>query len=368
MYSLDQRVPICKECCKSSCLNEDGTINYIKLKELLMHIDKPLYWDQLSSAEESVKRENSYLSDEETCLHGYDILSKYFTLIVLRQDRAKSWKDSEKDGFIHNNTNRSRAELDGIKQKYSVLFNENINIVPDAKIKNSFVNVPHTTATTIDVKWSKKDKQNMKYVISTIGYDPFEDLGLSEYDKKYCFNILAGYCDTPGISEDGHKMHSVVEMTVLYAQCRKITEEMNAEFNKAEADDTKISKLASSKSTLLSSISKIAQDNNISSNYNKNSKQGQDSLSSKMKEMEENGFTDIEVNLFDIKTSEAFKQIDQISNENIANQLTLDSNEYTDIIKEQREMIVKYESDVEELREENRMLKNKIIDLENKKR
>ena len=71
-------------------------------------------------------------------------------------------------------------------------------------------------------------------------------------------------------------MHSVVEMTVLYAQCRKITEEMNVEFNKDDVDDTKISKLSSSKSTLLSSISKIAQDNNISSNYNKNSKQGKD--------------------------------------------------------------------------------------------
>ena len=61
MYSLDQRVPICKECCKSSALNDDGSINYRKLKELLMQLDKPMYWDQLNSAFESVKKENSYL-------------------------------------------------------------------------------------------------------------------------------------------------------------------------------------------------------------------------------------------------------------------------------------------------------------------
>ena len=97
MYSLDKRVPICKECCKSSCLNDDGTINYMKLKELLMHIDKPLYYDQLNSAESSVKKENSYLGEEETSLHGYDILSKYFTLIAMRQDRARSWSDAEKE-------------------------------------------------------------------------------------------------------------------------------------------------------------------------------------------------------------------------------------------------------------------------------
>ena len=57
---------------------------------------------------------------------------------------------------------------------------------------------------------------------------------------------------------------------------------------------------------------------------------------------------------------------DKISNTNIANQLTLDSNEYTEIIKEQREMIINYDSELESLREENRILKNKIIDFENR--
>ena len=87
-----------------------------------------------------------------------------------------------------------------------------------------------------------------------------------------------------------------------------------------------------------------------------------------MKEMEKNGFEEIRVNLFDIKTSEAFKQIDSISNENIANQLTLDSSEYSDMVKEQREMIKNFESELEQLKEENRNLKNKVIDLESKKR
>ena len=143
---------------------------------------------------------------------------------------------------------------------------------------------------------------------------------------------------------------------------------MNEELNSEYKDDQKIQRLTSSKSSLLSSIAQIAKDNNISSNYNKNSKQGQSSLTSKMKEMEENGFQEITVNLFDIKTSEAFKQIDEISNNNIANQLTLDNNEYSEIVKEQREMIQKYDLELETLKEENRVLKNKIIDLENKKR
>ena len=31
MYSLDKRIPVCKDCCKTSVLNEDGTIDYGKL-------------------------------------------------------------------------------------------------------------------------------------------------------------------------------------------------------------------------------------------------------------------------------------------------------------------------------------------------
>ena len=123
MYSLDQRVPICKECCKKYALNSDGTIDYSKLKELLMHIDKPLYYDQLSSAESSVKKENSYLSDEEVSLHGYDILSKYFTLIAMRQDRSKSYNDSKNENYIHSHANTSKKELDSIQKKYTILFN-----------------------------------------------------------------------------------------------------------------------------------------------------------------------------------------------------------------------------------------------------
>jgi hypothetical protein len=160
---------------------------------------------------------------------------------------------------------------------------------------------------------------------------------------------------------------SVIEITMMYCQCKKITETMNIELSKKDPDDAKIAKLTTAKSSLLSSISTIAKDNNIASNYNKNSKQGQSTFTSKMKEMSENKFKAIEVNLFDIKTAEAFKQIDRISNENISNQLTIDSNEYGEIIKEQREMIDYLNTSIESLKEENRILKNKIIDIENER-
>lgn len=356
LFSLDERVPFCKECVINSSLNEDGTINEVKLNKTLKIIDRPYYKDLIESSINRFKGEHSYVEDCDVKYYGKEILQAYFTMIAMRQDRDKSYEDSEKDEFIHQNNNIKKSEKNRIARKYSDIKDDK----PDDDI-NDFRIIQ-------DIKWSKKDKQNMKYSISTIGYDPFEDVGLTELDRKYCFNILAGYCDTDGISEDGHKMQGVIEMTMLYCQCKKITEALNNELSQEEIDDAKVSKLTSSKSSLLSAIATIAKDNNISSNYNKNSKQGQNSLTSKMKEMAENDFEAIKVNLFDIKTSAAFKQIADLSNQSIMDQLTFDNNDYTEIIKEQRELIQKYEQDYDELKEENRNLKNKIIDLENKKR
>ena len=355
MFAIDGCVPVCISCVKDYCTNEDGTVNKKRLKVMLQRLDKPLYYDDLDSAYMQYKTEHGYLSDDEVAKQGKDIIGLYFKNInSLRQNKNKSFHDSEIDGFIHQNSNTVQADKKKILEKYGDEMAHN-----DSPLQ---VEEPPET------KWTKKDKQNMKYVISTIGYDPYEDIGLVDADRKYCYNILSGYCDTDGISEDGHKMQGVIEMTMLYCQCKKITETMNIELAKEEPDDAKIQKLTTSKTSLLSSIATIAKDNNIASNYNKNSKHGQSSLTSKMKEMAENGYQEIAVNFFDIKTSEAFRQIDEISNNNIANQLTLDNNEYSEIVKEQREMIQKYDVELETLKEENRILKNKIIDLENKKR
>lgn len=355
LFSIDERVPICKTCVISNSLNEDGTINELEFNKILRKIDKPYYKDSIFSARNQFISEHSYIEDDKADFYGKEILQLYFKNIAMRQDRDKSYDDSERDGFMHQNNNVISSVKQQIKNKYKDINSPDFGQLQD---------IDDTKA----VKWTKKDKQNMNYVISTVGYDPFENLELSDSDRKYCFNIMAGYCDTDGIVEDGNKMQGVIEMTNMYCQCKNFTAAINAEMNKNDPDDQKVTRLTNSKTSMLSSISTIAKDNNISSNYNKNSKQGQNSLTSKMKEMEENDFEMIKVNLFDIKTSEAFKQIADLSNQSIMDQLTFDNNDYTEIVKEQREMIQSFETELDTLKEENRNLKNKIIDLENRKR
>lgn len=219
-----------------------------------------------------------------------------------------------------------------------------------------------------EAKWSRADKQNMNYCISVCGYDPFENCGMTDLDRKYCFNILAGYCDSQGVSEDGHKVQSVIQITNSQLQCRKIDEFINAELMSQNPDESRIKNLSTTKKQLLDAIAKIAQDNNISSAYNQNSSRGANTLSSKMKEIADNGFESIYVNCFDIETCDAMEQIARISNRAIMDELNLDGSDYSDMVKEQRDMITNLDAKYKALEEENRILKNRIIDLDAKKK
>ena len=119
LYQEDGCVPICISCVKEDVTNADGTINKSKFKTMLQRLDKPLYWDDLESAYAQYRREHSYLTDDEVTKQGKDIIGLYFKNIMLRQNRDKSFADSEKDNFIHVNSNTTKSELDRINKKYS---------------------------------------------------------------------------------------------------------------------------------------------------------------------------------------------------------------------------------------------------------
>ena len=120
--------------------------------------------------------------------------------------------------------------------------------------------------------------------------------------------------------------------------------------------------LSATKKGLLDTINRIAKDNNLSSAYNSSSSSGQNTLSKKMKELAADDFKAIQVNVFDIQTCAAMKQIADLSNQSILEQLSLESSDYIEMIKEQREMLGKITAERDELKEENRNLKNKLND------
>ena len=112
LFSLDECVP-------NGIVNDDGTINLKKLKSMMQKLDKPLYYDYLDSAYNQYRIEHGYLTDDEVAKRGKDILGIFFKNInSLRQNANKNFSDSEKDGFIHQTSNKPVSEKEKITRKY----------------------------------------------------------------------------------------------------------------------------------------------------------------------------------------------------------------------------------------------------------
>ena len=128
LFALDGCVPICIDCVKNDVINEDGTVNENKLKTMCQRLDKPFYSDELDSAFLQAKSEHGYLSDDEIAKYGKKIVGFYFKNInTLRQNKDRSFADSEKDGFVHKTYNvNARQKKETIANRYSeVIENKN---------------------------------------------------------------------------------------------------------------------------------------------------------------------------------------------------------------------------------------------------
>ena len=353
MYSLDKRVPICKECCKTSVLNDDGTINYGKLKQLLRNIDKPLYYDQLWSAEESIKRENGYLNDGEIEHHGKDILQKYFTLIVMRQDKARSYSDSENENFVHQNTNRSLEERKKIVAKYRPLF--------ESEDSNNYVSKSNSISFDTDkqVKWSEQDLQNKKYAIEVIGYDPFEDY--PDENRKFLFNSLSPYLEDDDNVEDAYKLSQILQIIKNNFQIDTCDKKMSQLDPLRDSDSIKT--LSDIKNKLVQSNDKIAKENEISVKNRSNKDAGKSTLTYLMRDLREKDFDKAEADYYDQLKSTGTRWAVEISQKAMLDHCIFDENDKKEIYETQLKMIDELNQELDDKKEEIRLLLIKIDEL-----
>lgn len=166
LFALDGCVPICIDCVKNDVVNEDGTVNENKLKTMCQRLDKPFYSDELDSAFLQAKSEHGYLSDDEVAKYGNKIVGFYFKNInTLRQNKDRSFADSEKDGFVHKTHNvNARQKKETIANRYSDVIES----------KSSTQNVTYTTTSINqsdnDEELIYDDKWMGKYTQKDINY------------------------------------------------------------------------------------------------------------------------------------------------------------------------------------------------------
>ena len=211
--------------------------------------------------------------------------------------------------------------------------------------------------------FTEEDEINKKDCIKLLGYDPFFDNDKKE--QKFLYNTLLPFLDDATL-EDAFKLPIVIELVKSLGQVEKLNQTFNTMMASAENIEekaTKLSNLIGSKDKLYRSILAMAKDNGISVNHALNKSQGAGTLSRIVKELEEVGLREAKINLFDIETSESMKQVADISNKSIMEQINLQDSELWDMIGELREIRIKLDKKVDELTEKLRIEKVKTSDL-----
>ncbi len=207
------------------------------------------------------------------------------------------------------------------------------------------------------IELSEEDKRNKEDVIRMVGYDPFENE--NPMDKKYLYNTLVDFLDESTL-EDSFKLPIVIEIVKSFNQLDKFNQAltlMTNDINNVQNQAGGVKSLIETKDKIYRAILAMAKDNGISVNHATNKSKGAGTLSGIIKQLQERGFNEVEVNLFDIETAKGIQQVSDLSSQAIIKQLMMDENDYTWMISEQREMIQKQEKRLIELEEENRLLK-----------
>lgn len=313
---LDSKYPVCKSCIKNNLNIKEDTDLFNNefldvLNNTLLEMNRPFIYSVWVSSVEEHKRRNN------------DLFGLYIKNINLNS-KTKSWKDSE--------FNAPKVESQAIE----------------------IIDKP------IDEEVKVVDHRDRDDVVRMLGYDPFEYE--SDQDKKQLYNRLIDFLDESAL-EDGFKLQAVIEIVKGFNQIDKINQAITTITNDITNLSTNaggITTLINSKKNILASLLKLAEDNGLSVKHNNQKSKGAGTLSGIIKTLHEKGIESADINVYDIETCEGMRQVADISNKSIMDQLMLNESDYSEMINDQRQMILNYEKKLADLEEENRIIKIKL--------
>ena len=110
-------------------------------------------------------------------------------------------------------------------------------------------------------------------------------------------------------------------------------------------------------------ITDLAAESCLSLKNSKNASKGENTFTGRTKKLKDMNLREMENNAFDIGTAEGMRQVADISNASILKQIHLDENDYTEMLGQQREMIVNLQRLADENAEKARILLRENVDL-----
>lgn len=210
-----------------------------------------------------------------------------------------------------------------------------------------------------DKKWDQDSLKNMAYVKNIAGYDPFRDVNLSSEDRKFLFNTMAGYCPDSSVANDSHKFNCIINIVKLLLQSDKIGRNINFELTQPISQQKNVDKLINMQKVIQSSIDRIAKENDISRST---AAKGSNTLTMRMKQLNDEGFRESEVNMFNVEQSKQMQLLADISAQAVLKAINMEDNDYSMIISEQRDELTKLYADNKALQEQVRTLTNELND------
>lgn len=219
-----------------------------------------------------------------------------------------------------------------------------------------------------EARWNNSDLKNKAYVLQSVGYDCFTDEGYTDANRKFLFNTMADYL-TDDVLEDPHKMQRVISLVKTTLQLEIVNRLINSELRQRVPNDSNIKSWTDIKDKLERAINSSANENGLSAKGSGKGSKGSTTLTNIMKEMGENDFDEIKVNLVDIKLSNSYKEIAADNAKALFNELNFTSDEYARMLATQSEEMIALQEKVMLLEEEVRLKKveNKNLNIENER-
>lgn len=298
--------PFCKLCVEKIARNYNeqrgqyGEVTKASLCEALERIDSP-YLEQLWESSYNEVHDPS-LKQPKT-----NVWSAYIKNVRLPQYNGMRWRDGD-------------------------LFKEGgVNVKNDVEDK---------IASTMTSDVLDECKTNRKDLIRLIGYDPFANYPV-EQDLPVLYAQIINFIDEE-TKNDGMKMNAVIQIVQAFNQIQKLNDAINellADTKRLNNNNGIIKQHSDTIAKLLSGANALAKDNGLAVNFNNSKSKGQNTLTGKMKELDQIGFRDAKINMYDIDYCKGMQQVAEISAKAQVDQIGFDENTFNEINNIRRELV-----------------------------
>lgn len=338
--STDPRVMLgitsmCKDCVKKIAYNWDenrqemGSPTKKSVMDALEYIDRPFLENLWNSSY------HEWL-DTDSKKPKKSIWDTYIKNVSMYQYNGMRWRDGD---IFHTYVEDAKSVANIEMQQQG-----NAQILADGQ--------------EVDSEFEK----NRSSVVRLLGYDPFEAEKLE--DQPLLYSQLIGYLDAGGDgNEDMMRTSSAITIVRGFLQQAKLDDKLAKVMANTSANPTEMKTLLDAKKNLSATISQLAEQSCLSLKHNKNASKGENTWTGKIKKLKDMDLRDAEVNGFDIGTCRGMQQVLEISDASIMKQLALDESEWSDMVADQRKIIVDLQKERDVYKEVNRILLRENLDL-----